>query len=384
MARIAYFQPFSGVSGDMALGALLDAGLTLPELENKLTSLRLAGWKLMAEKEMRGAFQATRLHVILEQAPESHHHDHAHAHEPPPAWRSERENGDEHTHHHRHDHHAHHPERSHAQSQQGASDHGPNGHRNLSDILSLVHSSDLPAEVKSLSTSVFQRLGEAEARVHGIPLEQVHFHEVGAVDSIVDIVATCLGLHLLGVEQVYSAPVTVGTGFVKCAHGTMPLPAPATLELLRGHPVEQRETRAELTTPTGAALLTGLARGFGTMPPMVVDAIGYGAGDDRPGPIPNVLRLVLGESISSPPRRDRIVVLEANLDDMSSEWLGHLMDRLFEAGAVDVSFAPVFMKKNRPAHELKVLAPLEAETRVVRTLFAKARRSGSDARRPNV
>jgi uncharacterized protein (TIGR00299 family) protein len=192
------------------------------------------------------------------------------------------------------------------------------------------------------------------------------------VDSIVDIVGACLGLHLLGVEEVHSAPVTVGTGFVRGDHGQMPLPAPATLELLRGFPIEQRDTKAELTTPTGAALLTTLGRSFSTLPPMVVEAIGYGAGNDRPGPVPNCLRVLLGRAAAGRPGGDRVLVLETAIDDMSPEWMGNLMDRLFAAGALDVSFTPLVMKKGRPGHEVRVILPLEKEEPVLRTLFSES------------
>ena len=198
------------------------------------------------------------------------------------------------------------------------------------------------------------------------------------MDSIIDICGTCLALHLLEIDEVRSAPITVGTGFVGSAHGKLPLPAPATLELLKGYPVEHRDSRAELTTPTGAALLTTLASSFGTMPPLVIQAVGYGAGDDRPGPVPNALRVIVGEAAArpepAPPKGapERVVVLEASVDDMSPQWLGNLMDRLFEAGALDVSFAPITMKKSRPAQEIKVLAPLEGEGAVVRTLFEES------------
>src|SRR6185503_426482 len=196
-----------------------------------------------------------------------------------------------------------------------------------------------------------------------------HFHEVGAVDSIVDITGACLGLHLLGVEEAWFSPATVGTGFVKAAHGEIPLPAPATLELLRGLPVRQRETGYELTTPTGAALAATLGRGFGTMPEMVVSGVGYGAGDDRPLAIPNVLRVVLGERTGAAPVSDRVVCLETNLDDMSPQWLGHLVERLLAEGALDAWVVPAQMKKSRAAHEVRVLAPRGREERLAEILF---------------
>jgi uncharacterized protein (TIGR00299 family) protein len=246
----------------------------------------------------------------------------------------------------------------------------------IQEILRIIGQSGLPGPVGESAAAVFRRLGEAEAKVHGVSIEEVHFHEVGAVDSIVDIVGACLGLHLLGVEEVQSAPVTVGTGFVNAAHGRMPLPAPATLEILKGVPIEQRESGAELTTPTGAALLRTLSRRFGALPRMVVSAVGYGAGDDRPGPVPNALRVILGETMATATDgagpTETVLVLETSIDDMSPQWLGNLMDRLFEAGALDVSFTPVVMKKSRPGQEVRVLAPPSAEAAVTRALFAES------------
>ncbi|MBI4601091.1 MAG: nickel pincer cofactor biosynthesis protein LarC [Planctomycetes bacterium] len=376
MSRVAYFQPFSGASGDMILGALVDLGLPLEPLEQGLRTLGVQGWKLSARKEMRGPFQATRLKVILDEPPgmerghahcheHGHGHDDAHEHDHGHEHGHQHEHGHAHGHGHEHDHHAGAPDR------QAGGEASPTPHRRLAEILRLIDASGIPAPVKASAARVFRRLGEAEARVHGMPVEQVHFHEVGAVDSIVDIVGSCLGLHLLGVDEVRSAPLTVGTGFVGAAHGKIPLPAPATLELLKGFPVEQRDSKAELTTPTGAALLTTLAQDFGTLPPLRLTAVGYGAGDDRPGPVPNALRVILGETAAQP-GTDRVVLLETNLDDMSPQWSGYLMERLFEAGALDVSLAPILMKKSRPAHELRVILPPAAEELVLRVLFSES------------
>ena len=299
-------------------------GLPLDGLVEALMRLGLEGWRLETQTEMRGPFRTTRLRVHVQ---EGHYHHAAggHAH-----------------------------------------------HRHLSDVLEIIASSTLPEGVKFSAARVFRRLAEAEARVHGNPVEEVHFHEVGALDSIIDIVGACAGIHLLKIDEVRSGPVTVGTGFVQIAHGKIPLPAPATLELLRGFPVEQRDSGAELTTPTGAALLTTLSRTFGTMPPLVISAIGYGAGDDRPGPVPNAIRAILGERTGSTMSTERVCVLETNIDDMSPQLLGHLMDTLFEAGAIDVSVIPMLMKKSRPAHEVKVIVPLEAELRVLESLFSES------------
>jgi uncharacterized protein (TIGR00299 family) protein len=370
MPKTAYVQPFSGASGDMLLGALVDAGLSPETLADGLSSLGVKGWRLEIRRVLRGPFESTRLKVILDTpgapAPGS---DPEHGH----ATRRHHT----HTHHHGHDDTApgeHSHEHSHAESDSEEPQSDVLLRRNLTEILRLIEASELPPAVKANASAVFRRLGEAEAKVHGMPLEEVHFHEVGAVDSIVDIVGTCLGLHLLGIERIYSAPITVGTGFVKGDHGTMPLPAPATLELLRGFPIEHRDSRAELTTPTGAALLTTLVDVFSTLPPLVVREIGYGAGDDRLGAVANVIRITIGDEQPSneapqAQNRDRVVVLETQVDDMTSEWLASLMKRLFVAGALDVSYTPALMKKGRPGHGIRVLSPLAKEGVVLRTLF---------------
>lgn len=368
MSRIAYFQPFSGVSGDMFLGSLVHAGLPLQELESGLRKLGLDGWSLRHSKVFRGAFEVARVQVVLEGdsvSSEGHEHRHSHGHS--------HDHDDEHEHSHKHEH-GHSHEHGHRHDHEDSHEHGHSGegHRGLREIVALIESSGLPEKVKSDSKAVFQRLGEAEALCHGIPVESVHFHEVGAVDSIVDIVGSCLGLHLLGIDEVRSAPITVGMGFVRGDHGKMPLPAPATIELLRGFPIDQRDSRAELTTPTGAALLTTLSASFGTFPPMVVENVGYGAGDDRPGPIPNVLRVFIGETRAAGNHGDRVLLLETNLDDMNPEWTGHLVEKLYGEGSLDVWLSPILMKKGRPAQELKVLAPLDKESRVLKTLFAES------------
>jgi uncharacterized protein (TIGR00299 family) protein len=364
--RIAYFDTFSGMSGDMTLGALLDAGLPLEKLVEGLRGLPLRGYRLTAEKVMRGGFQATRARVELEG-------NAGHERRPPSEHGSGAADREEHHHHH------HHPS-GHAGSSGHAESHhhapashshpgGSTAHRHLSHILELIEKSTLPAPVRATAARVFERLAAAEAKMHGVTVEQVHFHEVGAVDSIVDITGSCLGLHLLGVEEVWFSPATVGTGTVRSAHGEIPLPAPATLEILRGLPVRQREVGFELTTPTGAALAATLGRGFGPFPPMTPAAVGYGAGDERPGPVPNLVRVILGEKSAGPSGSDRVAVIETNVDDMSPQWIGYLIDRLLEAGALDVSVAPIQMKKSRSAHEIRVLAPLGIEGVIEELLF---------------
>ena len=363
----------------MVLGALVDVGLSVESLVQGLRELEVGGWSLTAEKTHRGAFHTTRVKVNVqpsssrtEHPPHSHHPAQDHG---PGDWHTH-EHGHGHSHEHSpthsHEHaEAHAPSRTHSPPHDHSHSHdGPT--RGLKEILSILHKSKLPKAVVSNAERVFRTIANAEAKVHGVPVEHVHFHEVGAVDSIIDIVGACLGIHLLGIDEVYTAPLTVGTGFIHVAHGMVPLPAPATIELLRGFPVVQRESGYELTTPTGAALLTTLAQNHGVFPPMVVQLVGYGAGDDRPGAIPNALRVIIGDRKGSSSERDRVVVLETNIDDMSSQWLGNLYDQLLAAGALDVAVAPITMKKSRPAHELKVIAPLTAEDAVIGILFRES------------
>ena len=342
----------------MFLGALVDAGLDVEQLKTGLSALPLDGYHIETEKVFRGAFQATRLHVRLQRETDSREtpqkpagkqadppqtHEHSHSHE------------DSHSHDHEH---------SHSHAHNSSSD----VQRGFREIVDLIEASGLSQSVQTRAIDVFRLLGEAESRAHGVPIEKIHFHEVGAVDSIVDIVGGCLALDLLGLDEVWSSKITLGSGLARGAHGTFPLPAPATLGILEGVPIQQRDCSFELTTPTGAALTRGFARGFGTMPPMTIEAIGYGAGNDRPGEIPNLLRVVLGRGEPNA-EKDRVILLETNVDDMSPQWLGHLMDKLLDAGALDVSITPIFMKKSRPAHKLSVIISPGTEHPIEDLLF---------------
>ena len=312
--RGAYLDCFSGVSGDMLLGALVDAGLPQTALEGELARLKLHGYRLEVSKVERAGLGATRVEVM-------------------PAG-------------------------------------GPPPHRRLPDILSIIEKSDLPAGDREKGSLIFRRLAEAEGRVHRRRPEEVEFHEVGAIDTLVDIMGAVAGLRLLGVQDLYCSPLPAGGGEVRVAHGVLPVPAPATLELmaLAGAPLTSSvaEPAVELVTPTGAAIVTALAR-F-ERPSMRVTGVGYGAGArDIPGR-PNVLRLWLGERIAEHRRRTMLLV-ETNIDDMSPELLGYVQERLFEAGAADVWFVPIQMKKNRPATLLSVLCPHDREEAVVGLLL---------------
>jgi pyridinium-3,5-bisthiocarboxylic acid mononucleotide nickel chelatase len=297
--RIGYFDCFSGCSGDMILGALVDAGLPLAELQATINGLQVAGITLRGETVKRGAFRGTLVQVETE--------EHGHP------------------------------------------------HRHLADIRRILDAADIAADVRADATRIFQRLAEAEAAAHGVQIEKIHFHEVGALDAIADIVGAAWGVRRLGIEAIHISPINLGSGFVKGAHGTMPIPAPGTAALLVGFPAYGSETPMELTTPTGAAILTTLASSFGPMPAMTIARTAYGAGQRDLGAHPNLLRLILGESAARH-ERDHVAVVEANIDDMNPQFFEPLLERLLEAGALDAFLSPLLMKKSRPASLLTVLA----------------------------
>jgi len=316
----------------MVMGALVDAGVPFEALRAELAKLELPGFTLERREVMKGVFRATKVDV--------HVHDHDHG-------------AGEHGHSHDEPHGRHqHPR------------------RNLESILSLIGASGLDATVKAKAARIFTRLGEAEARVHGTTIDQVHFHEVGAVDAIVDITGACIGLHLLGVEAVHCSALPVGGGFVTGAHGRIPIPGPGTAELLKGFPVVDTGVRRELLTPTGAAILTTLATSPGAMPAMTVEAVGYGAGD-MDLETPNVLRVFLGQSTDSG-GREAIMQVETTVDDMQPQLWEVVMERLFEAGALDVYLTPVMMKKSRPGTVLTALCPPDKVTELSRVLFEES------------
>ena len=313
--KIAYFDCFSGISGDMILGALLDAGLPLADLNREIAKLGVQDVAIERESTARHAIAATRAKVCVAGAPlaDAEHH---------------LDLSGEPTHHHPHAH--------------------------LKDITSRIAASRLDDVVKERSIRVFERLCAAEAEVHNATPAEVGLHEVGALDALIDVVGAVAGLWLLEVEEVCASPLRFGTGFVRCAHGRYPVPVPGVLALCRDVPTEQTDIRAELVTPTGAAIITTLASSFGPQPPFCQQAVGYGAGRRDLESIPNLLRLRLGERV---PASERVLLIEANIDDMNPEVYGYLFDRLLEQGACDVYATPVLMKKGRPGNVLSVLAP---------------------------
>ena len=313
--RILYFDCFSGLSGDMVLGAFLDLGLEPEDLWEALLQLGLKGYTCHCQKVIKNHLAGTKVDFQVSV---------------------------------------------------------PQPHRTYLDIVTLIEGANLPDTVKELSGGIFRRLAEAESLVHQQPLELVHFHEVGAVDSILDIVGAAYCCHRLDIAKVYASSLPMGQGLIACAHGLLPNPAPATALLLQDVPVYGTDIRAELVTPTGAAILKGLSARFDLLPTFTPEKVGYGAGSrDLPGR-PNLLRLVLGRSSLPVGRCERVLVLETNLDDMIPEWYEHLMQALFQAGALDVAYYPLQMKKNRPGIGLTVVAPLEYREAMLEVLFAES------------
>jgi hypothetical protein len=334
--RVLYFDCFSGAAGDMVLGALLDAGLPLEALRAALGPMLPPGAGVTADRVVKRGIAATKFRLVqagASQSPEPHA-DHHH-HGPDAA-------GGQH----------HHPE-----SPVPARPHA-HGHRTMAEIHALIDSSSLSAKARQGAGALFDRLADAEAAIHQVPVERIHLHEVGALDSIVDIVGAVFALEWFAADRILSSPLNVGGGTVETAHGILPVPAPATLRLLEGVPVYSRGEDGELVTPTGALLVTGHASAFGPMPAMTVERIGYGAGDRELPHQANVLRVTIGRTGEGDgPHTERLLVVECEIDDMNPQLFGILMDRLHDAGALDVFYTPVQMKKGRPGTLVTVLAP---------------------------
>jgi pyridinium-3,5-bisthiocarboxylic acid mononucleotide nickel chelatase len=320
--KLAYFDCFSGISGDMTLGALVDAGCAVELLREELGGLQVAGWELTAEKVWKNGMAATYVHVKTED-----------------------------------------------QSK----------HRSLSAILEILEKSRLAAEVRERAGAIFRRLGEAEARVHDVALEKIHFHEVGAVDAIVDIVGACIGFQALGIEKFACSALNVGAGTAKMAHGILPVPAPATARLLTGKPTYSNGVLKELVTPTGAAIVATVCEEFGPQPAMSVAAIGYGAGTADLEGQPNVVRIMIGQAAEKTVAGfdEEITVIEANLDDMNPQIYGYFLEKALAAGALDVYTTPVQMKKNRPGILLTVLCKPGDTNALMTLIFAETTTFGA-------
>ena len=320
--KLAYFDCFSGISGDMTLGALVDAGCDVGHLRAELAHLPVPGWEISAEKVWKNGMAATYVRVKTEDQQK---------------------------------------------------------HRSLSTILQILQNSQLAPVVRDRASAIFQKLGEAEARVHDVPLEKIHFHEVGAVDAIVDIAGACIGFQALGIERFACSPLNVGGGTAKMAHGVLPVPAPATANLLQGKPTYSSGVQRELVTPTGAAIVATLCDSFGPQPPMTVGAIGYGAGATDLEGQPNVVRIMIGETAEKaiPGYDEEIAVIEANLDDMNPQIYGYFLEKALSAGALDVYTTPVQMKKNRPGTLLTVLCKPQDTNGLTSLIFAETTTFGA-------
>ncbi len=308
--RAAYFNCFSGISGDMVLAALVDLGWPIKELERELNKLDLFDYQIEAEKVAKQGIISTQIKIRIKEGKKE---------------------------------------------------------RTLKNILSILDKSKLEEKIKERSRAIFIRLASVEAKIHGKDMQEVHFHELGGLDTIIDVVGAVAGMKYLGIEKVYSSSLPLGKGFLKCSHGTLPVPAPATLELLKGVPVYGSNIEAELVTPTGAAIISTLAENFGQMPPMKIDNIGYGAGQ-RDLPIPNLLRVSLG-MLKDVYEEDVVSLIQTNIDDMNPEFYEHIIDRLFDGGALDVFLTSIQMKKIRPATMLSVITDEEKTERVVELIF---------------
>lgn len=312
MIKIAYFDCFSGISGDMIIGALINAGLDLSKLKEELKKLNLSNCEITAERVIKNQIAATKFRVIA--TDEKHY-------------------------------------------------------RHLKDLNRILEKANIDKEIKTRAKDIFQKIAKAEAKIHDQPVDKVHFHEIGAIDTIIDVVGALLGLKQLGVEKIYCSKVNVGTGFVQFSHGTFPVPAPATAEILKNVPTFATDSKAELVTPTGAAIITTIAEKFGTMPAMETVEIGYGAGS-RDLEQPNVLRVFIGNLIQkSSTDQDNIFIIETNIDDMNPQLYDNVMTKLLENGALDVYLTNILMKKNRPAIKLTVLSDLQNLNKLCKNIF---------------
>jgi uncharacterized protein (TIGR00299 family) protein len=313
--KLAYFDCQSGISGDMLLGALVDCGVSIDLIKEGLALIPVQGYEISVNRVNKAGLISTRLDVVADETVKE---------------------------------------------------------RRLAEILSIVSESRLPENIKSKALAVFQRIGAVEAGIHGVDVENIHLHELGGLDTIIDVVGVLLGMEILSIDRVFASPLPLGTGYIQSAHGTIPLPAPATLALLEGVPIIGSEINKELVTPTGAALLTSLVHELKT---------GYGAGK-RDLPIPNVLRLLLGEgmepaSSNYPFQREKLVCLECNIDNMNPEIYSYLSESLFNSGALDVSLIPIYMKKNRPGTLVNVLCPEEHAEKLIEILFSETTTLGA-------
>ncbi|HEX8464277.1 MAG TPA: nickel pincer cofactor biosynthesis protein LarC [Abditibacterium sp.] len=356
--KIAYFDCFSGIAGDMALAALLDCGVPLDELKSGLSSLKVEGWDITCDDVLRSGIHAKSVsileHGISDEeelaAAHAHSHDHHHAHD----------HSHEHEHHHDHSHEHFHAHEHH---------HG----RSMREIREIIEASELNSQVKGNALKIFEKIAVAEAYLHHSTPDEVHFHEIGGLDSLLDIVGVAWCLDYLGIEQIYASALPLSSGLVKCAHGLMPVPAPATLEILKGAPWTPTEIRGELVTPTGAGILAALSSGYGSAPAMTIEQIGLGAGKKEFADRPNILRVSIGDSSAKSELAGlnwtTLSLLETNIDDMNPQLYEAVFESLFELGALDVWTTPIGMKKGRAAQQLSVLCEPDRQNAVLSAIL---------------
>jgi pyridinium-3,5-bisthiocarboxylic acid mononucleotide nickel chelatase len=372
--RILYLDTFSGISGDMTVGALADLGITPSTFEWELSKLELGDCHLHFERQTRAGISGVKFDVhsgaTHDASQDSPRRLPDQETEHPAALTDKTANAHDHQDHdHEHHDHEHHDHASHSRRHQGHG-HQPEPSRGFSELRALLEGSELSDFVKQHATSIFHRIGKAESKIHGASIEEVQFHEVGALDSIVDVVLSCVGFEALQVERIYFSSLVDGHGTFRSSHGEYPLPGPATLEILQGIPIRQADIPFELITPTGAAIVAEFHHAVGVLPEMRPAKIGYGLGSRNLPGRPNVLRAILGH-LEERNATERIVELQTNIDDLSPEILGAVQDRLFRAGALDVFFTPIQMKKSRPATMLSVLCQPSAFEKIQEIIFAE-------------
>lgn len=373
--KTLYFDCSSGISGDMTLGALLDLGIDKEKFVAEMSKINVEGYDIVFGRAVKNGIGANKVDVVItvegydeDGQPLEHHHDHDHDHE------HHHDHDLDHEHHHDHDHdhehhydhdHEHHHDHDHEHHHDHDHDHEHHHHhghvhRNLNDVFEIIDKSEINENAKDLAKRIFMRVAKAESKVHNEPLDKVHFHEVGAIDSIVDIIGTAICIDMLKPDRIFASVVNDGHGFIMCQHGQIPVPVPATAQIFADSDVVSRQIDidTELVTPTGAAIIAELAESYGTMPAMSVEKIGYGAGK-KDIKIPNVLRVSMGEMAEEvndeEVNDEEVVILETNVDDSTGEIMGYTLDRIFEAGARDAFYSPIFMKKSRPAYKLTVI-----------------------------
>ncbi len=361
--KILYFDCFSGISGDMFLGAMLDIGVKEDYLRQQLNLLNVSGYQLDIYQDQRKGITGTKAKVTLVNDHDEHNHNH----------HDEHHHNHHHEHHHNH-HHEHHHNHDHEHHYNHDHEHHHEHHdRNLYNITELINNSALNSNIKNLSIKMFKHIAEAEAKIHGKTIEDVHFHEVGAIDSIIDIVGAAICIDYIKVNKIIFSTIAVGGGFVHCAHGKFPVPAPATVEILKGIKITSGDVEKELTTPTGAAIVKVIANEFTNSKNFTISKIGYGIGH-RDNPIPNVLRVFVGEvedSLNNTPYylKESAKVIECNIDDGNPEIYPYVIEQLFDAGAMDVWLTPIVMKKGRSALTISVMCHQELVNKMTEILF---------------